>query len=146
MARTLDGIDTSDPKGFAVMFAKVMEEITNERYFRRKGAISLNVSGAGYASINVQGQYDWRLERITLAGAGAPSALVTLYENESTPGVSDPSDTLEVIQLGTVGLYSDAFDNTLLVPSNSHLIIAVTGGVASLQVTYNLQVRMVKHR
>jgi hypothetical protein len=146
MARTsIDGVDLNDPKGFALMFAKVMEEITNQRYFRRKGAITLNASGAGYTSINVQGQYDWILERVTISGAGAANALVTLYENEATAGGADPADTLEVIQLGSVGIYSDAFKNCIFVPSNSHLVIGVTGGVASEQVTYNLQVRMVKH-
>lgn len=112
-------------------------------YWRPKGAINLNAAGAGQSSnadLPVSSQYDWRIERITIAGAGAVNALLTFYENAANPG-----DMLEVMQLGTAGLYSDGFDNTLYVPANSQLLIVVTGGVANGQVNYNLQIKQIPH-
>lgn len=133
-------LETATPAEVARIVAAELDTRQVTDYTRRKDIITLDGTGAGQAKLNVSSQYDWRLERITIAGAGAVSALVEFYENQIAP-----LDLLEVVQLGATGLYSDSFDNTLYLPANSQLFVAVTGGVASLQVTYNLQIRQL-HR
>lgn len=130
--------------------ASIVDALTanvQENYTRRKGVVALNASGNGQASdedLVVSAQYDWLCQRVTLGGGPlAANALVSFYENDA----GSDANLLEVVQLGTAGKYSDSFSNEMYVPANSKLIIAVTGGPATDgQVTYNIQIRYIKHR
>jgi hypothetical protein len=126
----------------AALLAGVFDRQKLTDYRRFKGVINLNAAGAGqndtFNPILVPSQYDLLLERVTIGGNGAASALVVLYENQ----VAD-TDMLEVIGMGTVGKYSDSFSNRIYVTANSNVLIAVTGGTPNLQVTYNLQGRYI---
>jgi hypothetical protein len=110
-------------------------------FHRHRGAIQLNAAGAGSDIIDVPPQHDWIMERIAIAGAGAVSALVQIFENDQSP-----SNLLEVIQMGTAGLYSDSFDNRIHVPSLSVVVFTVTLGVANGPVAYNYQIKLERHR
>jgi hypothetical protein len=137
-------IDSATPQEIAEILASQKQETSVDTYSRIKGTIALNANGAGQsnnADLNVSSQYDWSMERITIGGAGAVNALVAVYENQA-----QPTDMLEVIQLGTAGLYSDSFSNNIYVPANTQVILTVTGGVASGQVTFNIQIRQIKHQ
>lgn len=134
-------INTATPEEVAAIVATAMDRKQVTEYRRLKGIINLDASGNGQsrpAENKIPSQFDILLERVTIGGAGAVSALVVVYENQ----VQD-SDLLEVIQLGTVGKYSDSFSNRIYVTANSAIILAVTGGVPNLQVTYNLQGRLI---
>lgn len=108
------------------------------QYQRHKGSIKTDANGVGLGTVDVSPQYDWSIERITIAGPGAANALVQVCIDELSA-----SALAEVIQLGATGLYSDSFSNKLFVPANSRLYIGVTGAVASSNITYNLQTRLV---
>lgn len=110
-------------------------------FHRHRGAMQLNAAGAGSDSEDVPGQHDWIMERITVAGAGAVSALIQIFENDTSP-----TNLLEVIQMGTAGLYSDSFDNRIHVPSLSAVVFTVTAGVANGPVAYNYQIKLERHR
>jgi hypothetical protein len=135
-------IETTTPQETAQIIARAFDTRTVEEYTRRKGIITLNSSGAGQGKVRLSSEYDWRIERITLGGLGAVSATVQFFENSD----NSAADLLEVVGLGTAGLYSDGFDNTLYLPANSQLIIDVAGGVANLQVTYNLQIKQLPRK
>lgn len=130
-------IDAATPAEVAHIFTESRESRQIEEHHREKGTIQLNAAGAGQGSLNVSSEYDWMCERVTLVANPAAAALVAFYESQQLP-----ADLLEVIGLGGVGMYSDSFDNTMWVPSNSTLLIVVTGGTALGQLSYNIQVRM----
>jgi hypothetical protein len=134
-------IETVTPDELDTAITVALDARAVEDYTRRKDIITLDGNGAGSTVELVSPQYDWRIERVTLGGAGAAGALVQIYENQQ-----NPMDLLEVIQLGTAGIYSDGFDNSLYVPAAAQIVIAVTGGVANRQVTYNLQIRQLHRR
>lgn len=152
-------IETATPADVARIVAEQFDARTVHDYTRRKNNIQLDANGAalqfpggsggsgssqyaGYCgNEKVSSEFAWRCERVTIAGNGAANALVQLYENQISP-----LDLLEVIQVGATGVYSDAFSNTLYVPANSQLIIAVSGGVANENVSYNLQIRQLPRR
>ena len=134
-------IDAATPDEIARIIAAAFSRAPTAQYRRAKGIVNLNASGNGQtqvADLLVPAQYDLLLERVAIGGNGAASALVCLYENQQSD-----TDLLEVISLGTVGKYSDSFSNRMYVTANSSVLIVVTGGVANLQVTYNLQGRLI---
>lgn len=135
-------IDTATPAEVAGIVAAAFERKRPSEYHRSKGIINLTAAGAGTTQgqdVIVPPQYDMLLERVTIGGGGAPSALICIYENHD----SSDADLLEVIQMGTVGKYSDSFSNCVYITAHSAIRITVTGGVANLQITYNLQARLI---
>lgn len=134
-------IDAATPAEVAAIFAKQADRSVNQRYFRYREAMTLDSNGNGtHYARHVSGEYDWIMERISATATPAAAALLALYENEP-----DSSTLLEVIQLGTVGVYTDAFSNCIYLPSNSRLVLVCAGGTANGQCIFNLQIRMVKH-
>lgn len=138
-------IDAATPDEVARIVAAANARQGPREYRRLKGIINLNATGTGQTTPQANGdlvvpsQYDLLLERVTFGGTGAANALIGVYENQ----VAD-TDLLEIAQLGAAGKYSDSFSNRIYVTANSVIYIAVTGGVASLQVTYNMQGRLIK--
>lgn len=136
---------TSTEIGEAVARALTLQNVTE--YQRYKGTVPLNAAGSGQIdetqAPRVSAQYDLILQRVTIGGGAglAGGALVLFYENSS----ASEADLLEVIQLGAGGRYSDSFANTLYLPANSKLIIAVSGGPALGVVSYNLQGEVQRH-
>lgn len=134
-------IEAATPKEIADIIAAAFDRKAPSEYRRLKGIVNLNASGAGQtavADLLVPSQYDLLLERIALGGNGAANALVVIYENQA-----QDTDLLEVVQLGTVGKYSDSFSNCVYLTANSSILIVVSGGVANLQIAYNLQGRLI---
>lgn len=104
-----------------------------DEYRREKGVIGLNASGVGVdRSIKASSRYDWWIDRVTLTGA---NATFSIFENDEL----SLTNLLFVAQLGTAGLYSDGASNSIYIPANTQLVIAVTGGPANGQGTYNIQ-------
>ena len=140
-------IDVATPAEIATLIARAFESQFVEEYERKKGVIALDASGNGQTGpahgLVVSAQYDWLCERVTLGGgANAASALITFAENQA----GTDTDMLEVVQLGTAGRYSDSFKNGMYVTANSVLVITVAGGPANGAVTFNLQIRLKRHR
>lgn len=135
-------IETATPTEVAEIIAAQLDARDVVDYTRRKGIIKLSATGTGLAGEQTSPQYDWRCERVTIGGPGAVNALVQFFENQST----STADLLEVIQVGAAGLYSDGFSNNLYVPANSTLLIVVTGGVAGLDLSYNVQIKQLRRR
>lgn len=139
-------IDAATPREVAQIIAQAFPRERAAEYRRFKGVVNLSAAGAGQNqvpddTIYAPPQYDLVLERVTLGGSGAVGAVVALYENQ----ISDV-DLLEIIgPIPATGKYSDSFSNNIYVPSNSAVFVVVTTGVAGLQVTYNLQGRLIKH-
>lgn len=138
-------IETATPSEVAEIVAAFAREPAVE-YKRFRGVINLNAAGAGQNSvpddpIYAPPQYDLLLERVAIGGSGAAGAVVELYEND----IQSDANLLEVISVAAVpGKYSDSFSNNIYVPANSAVFILVGGGVANLQVTYNIQGRLIK--
>jgi hypothetical protein len=132
-------IDTVTPAELGAALRGSQDRSEDYQRHRKKGIIQLDANGAGKDAIHVSRQYNWRMERVTIGGAGAVNALLVLFESDST---SD-ADMLEVIQVGTAGRYSDSFSNNIWVPAGNRLILQATGGVPSGQITFNFQVRLV---
>lgn len=136
-------IDTASTEEIAELLAQAFSQQRPLEYRRFKNVINLDGTGTGLtkaADILVPSQYDLLLERVTIGGPGAVGAVVTIYENQ----VQD-TDLLEVIgPIGAVGKYSDSFSNTMYVTANSAVLINVTSGAVSSQVTYNLQGRLIE--
>ena|SRR5487761_130339 len=132
---TIDATTTAET---AAIIAAAFEHQNADEYWREKGAILLDGTGAGNTLLKVSSQYDWLLERVTLTGV---NALVSIYENQVAG-----ADLLEVVQIGAVGLYSDSFSNILWVPANSQVVISVSGGPSNGQMTFNLQIKLKPHR
>jgi hypothetical protein len=110
-------------------------------FHRHRGAFQVGAGGTGSDSIDVPPQHDWIMERVAIAGAGTVNAIIQIFENDTSP-----SNLLEVIQLGTAGLYSDSFDNRMHVPSLSTVLFTISGGVAGGAVAYNYQIKLERHR
>lgn len=116
---------------------KAVEETKEtEQFARRKGAVPLDGTGAGVAVLPVPLGYDWVLQRVTITSTGNGSC--TFYEN-----VQANSEVLEII--GSSQLYSDAFSNSIYVPSGSSVLIAFANAGVNGQGTYNLQIKLLKH-
>jgi hypothetical protein len=133
-------LDIATPAEIAAIFANQKRDDDIEYYTRFRSTF-LNGSGTTTDSVKVPSQYDWLLERISVAGPGAVNALVGVYENEVVN-----STLLEIIQLGSAGFYTDSFSNNLYVPANSQIVFAVVTGVAGQQISYNYQIKMIKHQ
>lgn len=134
-------IDAATPAEVAAIIAGVFDRKAPTEYRRLKGIINLNAAGAGStaaADLLVPSQYDLLLERVAFGGNGGANALVGVYENQASD-----TDLLEIVQMGAIGKYSDSFSNCIYLTANSSVLIAVTGGVANLQVTYNMQGRLI---
>lgn len=131
-------ISAATPEEVSNIFARERAERVTQAYHREKGIVQLDATGAGSKSIDVSAQYDWIMERVTVSTNPAAGALIGIYENQI-----QNSDLLEIIQLGTAGLYSDGFDNRLWVPANSVLVVSVTSGAANGQAAYNWQIKLV---
>jgi len=141
-------IDTATPQEVAAIIAGVLDRKQVTEYRRIKGIVNLNAAGAGNsadtstsgADLIVPGQYDLLLERVAFGGNGLVAATtIGVYENDAT------SDTnlLEWIVVGASLKYSDSFSNRIYVTANSSVLIVVASGTANLQVTYNLQGRLI---
>lgn len=131
-------VDIPTQREIAQIIATAFDRQQSETYRRMKGSINLDGTGAGVERVRVNTQqYDALLERVTLTSG--PNALFQFYEN-----AQQGSDLLEVVQLGAAGLYSDSFSNNIYIPAGSQLFIAVTGGAANGQATYNLQIKLIK--
>jgi hypothetical protein len=137
-------IDTVTPAELGEAIANAFSYQAVEEYDRHKGVVLLDANGAGHSiiGIKVPSHYDYFFERVAIGGgAQAANALILMCENE----ISDVQ-LLEVIQLGGAGYYSDSFSNDIHVPAGSVVKLGITGGPANGQVTYNMQVRIEKHR
>lgn len=131
-------IDTATPEEVAKIVAGQFNANRSREYTRIKNTFALDASGNGVHTLHkVPAEWDWLCERITITTGAA--ALVTFFEN-----AQNPSDMLEVIGLGSTGLYSDSFDNTLYIPANSQLVMVCAGGGANGQLAYNLQIRLLR--
>ena len=64
---------------------------------------------------------------------------IGVYENDT----ASDTNLLEWVVVGAALKYSDSFSNRIYLTANSSIIITVTGGTANLQVTYNLQGRLI---
>src|SRR5215469_1670384 len=95
-------VATSDEVRNAVAAARAVATEGTRLFHIEKGVVSLDGTGAGNRSIDISPQYDWICERVTIQANPAAAALVLLSENQI-----QPTDLREVIQLGTVGMYSD---------------------------------------
>lgn len=133
-------VEFATPSEIEAMLSEHMQRNVGS-YHKHRGALQLNGSGVGSDSIDVPGQHDWIMERITISGAGAVNALVQIFENDTSP-----TNLIEVVQLGTAGLYSDSFDNRVHVPSLSVVVFTVSAGVANGPVAYNYQIKLERHR
>lgn len=131
-------LDIPTTQEMAVMIAGAFDSQRGDTYRRLKGSIQLDGTGAGTDSINVKAPrlYDIILERVSCTGV---NALFQFFENQN-----NPSDLLEVVQVGAAGLYSDAFSNCIFLPAGSALVVQVTGGPASGSATYNIQAKLIK--
>lgn len=135
-------IEAATPAEVADIIAATLDTQRSIDYYPIKGTIDLDASGNGQVALErVSPQYDWLMERVAIAGPGAVSALVAIFE-----GTTNPSDMREVIQMGAAGMYSDSFSNDMWIPGNSMVIVSVTAGVASEQLAYNFQVRLQKRK
>lgn len=136
-------IDAATPQEIAALLAAAFDRKQVTEYRRGKGIVNLNASGNGQtavADLKVPSQYDLLLERVTFGGNGLLAATtVGVYEND----VTSDTNLLEWVVVGASLKYSDSFSNRIYVTANSSIIIIVTGGTANLQVTYNLQGRLI---
>jgi len=140
-------VDAATPAEVAQIIAAAFPAQHAHEYRRFKGAIQLNAAGFGQNqvpddAIYAPPQYDLLLERVSLGGNGAlATTVIGIFENQ----LSDV-DLLEVITIGAALKYSDSFSNNIYVTSNSAIIVSViVAGSPNLQITYNLQGRLVKH-
>jgi hypothetical protein len=122
-------------------------------YRRLKGTCILNAAGAALSNsaqstaggspnndLTIPSQFDFLLERAVFGGAGLlATTTIGVYENQ----VSD-TDLLDWELVGAGLKYAEGYSNRIYVTANSTIIIAWTGGTANLQVTYNLQGRLVR--
>lgn len=134
-------IDVATPSEVAELISAQFARRRPEQYRREKGIIDLDANGNGstHHGIVVSSQYDLLLERITFGGNGLLAATtIGVYENQ----VMD-TDLLEWVVIGPSLKYSDSFSNCIYVTANSAIMIAVTGGTANLQVTFNAQGRLI---
>lgn len=140
-------LDTVTTAEMEAAIKRGLDEVRSNEYRKWKGIIKLDATGAGTTEgqdidMFIPQQYDASLERLTIGGAGAVNALVTLYENDATSDVN----MIEVAQLGTAGKYSGGITNRAYVPSLNRMIIVVVGGVASGQVAFSIQGKLVPNR
>lgn len=149
VARLGAKIETVTPAEMEEIIQRSLVERDIDEYLVKRGVIKLDGAGAGTTvgsemnlDLKVSSQFDWELERISVGGAGAPSALVGVYENDA----GNDTNMLEIIGMGTVGKYSDSFSNNVYVTANTQIVIVVTGGVAGQDVTFRLQIKQKKHR
>jgi len=136
-------IDAATPAEVAAIIAKVLDRQQTTEYRRLKGIVNLSAAGAGQtavADLVIPSQYDLLLERVTLGGNGLVAATtIGIYENDA----ASDTNLLEWVVVGTPLKYSDGFSNRIYVTANSSIMIVVAGGTANLQVTYNLQGRLI---
>lgn len=135
-------IETATPSEVAAIIAAAFDRKQVTEFRRLKGVVNLGAAGTGttkIADLVVPSQYDLLLERVTFAGNGTLAATtIGVYENQ----VND-ADLLEWVVIGASLKYSDSFSNRIYVTANSAVVIDVIGGAANLQVTYNLQGRLI---
>jgi len=132
-------VNTATPTEVAQIIAAALQRRTDLTYHQEKGTIALNASGAGTISLRTPRLYGWLMQRVAIYANPAAAALILIYENDPTP-----ADLREVIQLGTAGLYSDSFDNVMYIPPGSAVTFVVTAGGASGQLSYNLQIQLIR--
>lgn len=130
-------IDAATPDEVARLIAAAFDTQRDYDYHREMGAINLDASGNGSASLYMTRQYAWLMDRVALT-AGGP-ALIGFYNHQQ-----QGSDLIEIVQLGSAGMYSDGFSRGAYLPAGNKLLIVCTGGAANGQMTYNLQIRLIK--
>lgn len=136
-------IDAATPAEVAKIIAATFDRKQTTEYRRLKGIINLNAAGGGQnqvADLVVPSQFDLLLERVSFGGNGLLAATtIGVYENDT----ASDTNLLEWITVGASLKYSDSFSNRIYLTANSSIIIIVTGGTGNLQVTYNLQGRLI---
>lgn len=134
-------LETATPTEVAEIVAAFSRKEATQ-YRRPKGIINITAAGTGQTAdpdLVIPSQYDMLLERVTFGGnALILNTTIGVYENQ----VAD-TDLLEWVQINASLKYSDSFSNRMYITANSKIIIAVTGATPNLQVTYNLQGRLI---
>lgn len=131
-------IEVATPEEVANIIAASFSRRDSQEYTRLRGAVQLDVNGAGTDTNDVPAQYDWVIERVAFQFSTNIVATVMLWENEPSVG----TNLLAVMQSNALGLYSDGFSNRIHVPANSKIVVQALAGGANGGLGYNLQVQM----
>lgn len=133
-------LDIPSKGEIAELIANAMTRREDKHYHTEVGSFQTNASGVGTTTLHAPRLFGWLCERITVTTNPPAAALIGFYENDQNVG----SNLREIIQLGTLGLYSDGFDNRMYIPPGSLVIITCASGPVSGSVTYNMQIELIE--
>lgn len=127
-------IETATPTEIAQLLSAIRQE--DPTYHKEPFTVDLDATGAGQRSLKLTRRYGWVCERIAVAGLAG--ALVNFFHNQASSG----TDLAESVVIPASGFYTDSFDNRLYVPAGNQLIVVVSAGTVSGQLTGNIQARL----